>query len=128
MTQANVLDNNHGIERVERDNTSYGVAYTSGEPEVKFLPWYIKVLAASRNGYVTRYYTRIGGWERVECNTWEAAYNHIARSRGLPTSKHVGSSYVQEARNAGVLPETPHGPMGQAQPVLTSGTHDYEPC
>lgn len=107
-----VLDNNHGIETKVVETTTYREE-TSGEAKVVYLPWYIKLLLGSRNGFVTRYYTRIGGWETVECNTWEAAYNHIARSRGLPTSKQVGSTYVQEARNAGILPETPRS---QAQP------------
>lgn len=86
-----VLDNNHGID-----------SYDNSHSEPVYVPWYTRSILGSRNGYETNYYTRVGGWERVECKSWEAAYNHIARSRRMPTSKDVRSTYVQEAQAAGV--------------------------
>lgn len=82
----NVLDNNHGIEII-----NYGSSKT-------YLPWYRKLVSDSRPGYMPSYYyyTRIGGWQRVEYDTYEAAYNHIARSRRMPTSKDVHSTYHRE--------------------------------
>lgn len=77
----NVLDNNHGI-----DTGDMG----------EYFPWYSRGRGESRLGYETNYYTRVGGWKRVVCKSWKAAYNHIARSRGLPTSGQPGSTYLQE--------------------------------
>jgi hypothetical protein len=90
-SRARVLDGNHGIERI-----NYGL---SGSV---YLPWYYS--EAKRGTY---YYTRVDGWHRVECPTWLEAFDHIARSRRMLTSKHIGSNYRLEAASAGVeLPET----------------------
>lgn len=60
-----VLNREHGIERID-----YGTS-------VRFVPWYWNVESFGRF-----YYVRAG--KRVECASWQEAYNHIARSRRLP--------------------------------------------
>lgn len=119
-SRARVLDGNHGIEyrrsiyKLTEDKTASAMVYS---------PWYYKEDKQSRHGYTNYYYTRVDGWWRVEYDTWLEAFDHIARSRRMLTSKHVGSNYVQEAKQAGVvLPDSQAQPKGPERDVPTTGS------
>jgi hypothetical protein len=85
-SRAQVLDGNHGIERI-----NYGL---SGSV---YLPWYYSQATLQQH-----YYTSEDGLHRIEYPTWLEAFDHIARSRRMLTSKHIGSNYAQEAKQVGV--------------------------
>lgn len=67
MAELTVLDRNHGIERI-----NHGL---SGSV---YLPWYYNQETLRQH-----YYTSEDGLHRAAYPTWLAAYNHIARSRGM---------------------------------------------
>lgn len=82
-----VLDDNHGIEKIYH-----------GSREV-YIPWYTKIIRNSRYGYVNNYYTRNCGWKRVEYPTWRQAYNHVARSRRMPTLQDKNAQPCESCGN-----------------------------